>query len=129
MSNRPKKGAKSKAKPAAAGDLQQYYADDMIEEESSGTEVRRPQARNVAVIEEEDEGEEVQYEIGGEQNKEKLKKENMDKISDILVSMMFKNVKILNFLFALNLPARKSIQKMLSISLFLTSKNSLISTV
>jgi len=83
------KKASNKQKPQ--NDLQQYYADDMIEEESSGTEVRQRPARNVAVIEEEDNEEEVQYNIEGDQNKEKLKKENMDKISDILVSMIFKN--------------------------------------
>jgi len=100
MSSRLKKANKPKQKPQS--DLEQYYADDMIEEESSGTEIRRQQPRNVGVIEEEDNEEEIQYNIEGEQNKEKLKKENMDKISDILVSMMFKNVQNLNFLFALN---------------------------
>lgn len=87
MSSRARQN--KKAKPQ--NDLQQYYADDMIEEEGEKVETRQRRGGAALLEDEEDEDEAQQYTIENEQSRDKLKKENMDKLSDILVSMIFKN--------------------------------------
>ena len=85
-------------------DLSQYYADDMIEDETDVPDPRQ-RSRGVAMDEEENGEEEQNYTIEGDQAKDKLKKENMDKISDILVSLIFKNVYFTLFYWSSHFPA------------------------
>ena len=84
-----KKGAKNK-------DIQQYYADNMIEEikaESPTMNMIEERSRNT-LIDDSDEEENIEeiVNLEDEGSRTRLKKENMDKISDILVNMIFKNV-------------------------------------
>jgi len=70
--------------------LKQYYADDMLDaDEWEGATIIQ---RN-AVLEEEHDEEDEQVNLDDEATKERLRKEHMDKISDIIVNMIFKNVR------------------------------------
>jgi len=94
MSTRLKKGARGRQQ----NDLEQYYRDDMIEEEGNVEVEARQRQRGANIIEEEEVDENADYyNMENDQGKDKLKKENMDKISDILVTMIFKNVSIFIF--------------------------------
>lgn len=73
--------------------LQQYYADDMVDEADKKATTNH-QPRSNAIMEEEEEEVEI-INLDDKQAKEKLNKENMDKISEILVTMIFKNVLLL----------------------------------
>lgn len=79
---------KNQKKGGKRQNLQQYYADDMIEEDKKVP--LNTQQRHLMMDEEEEEVEVINLEDN--QSKERLNKENMDKISDILVSMIYKNV-------------------------------------
>ena len=82
-------------KVAKNKDIQQYYADNMIEEikASPTSNIIEERSRNT-LIEDNDEEDNIEEIINleDEGSRTRLNKENMDKISDILVNMIFKNV-------------------------------------
>ena len=82
-------------KVAKNKDIQQYYADNMIEEikASLTSNIIEERSRNT-LIEDNDEEDNIEEIINleDEGSRTRLNKENMDKISDILVNMIFKNV-------------------------------------
>jgi len=88
MSQRQKRGNKGRQQ----NDLEQYMRDDMIGEEGNAEVDTRQRQRATNIIEEEEVDENAEYyNVENDQGKDKLKKENMDKISDILVTMIGKN--------------------------------------
>ena len=82
-------------KVAKNKNIQQYYADNMIEEikASPTSNIIEEISRNT-LIEDNDEEENAEdiVNLEDEGSRAKLNIENMDKISDILVNMIFKNV-------------------------------------
>ena len=90
MASKGKKGGRK----GKSGDVDQYLADDILEEkEQKGGRGRKRQQ----MVEEDDEEDEFdQINIDDARSKEDLKRQNMDKIADILVHMLLKNVSLLN---------------------------------
>jgi len=84
MTTRSKKSGKSQKNDK----LKEFYADDMMDEEAVQDNRQRP--RN-ALIEEDEDDELENVNLEAELSKQKDKKINMDRISDILVNMIFKN--------------------------------------
>jgi len=112
MTTRSKKSGKSQKNDK----LKEFYADDMMDEEAVQDNRQRP--RN-ALIEEDEDDELENVNLEAELSKQKDKKINMDRISDILVNMIFKNV---SSKISLIYDARKSIPRMHLKSLSLMSK-------
>lgn len=81
---------KGQKKGAKAQDLKQYMADDFMEEEKPVQPVLN-MPKNPIIEEEDDENLEL-VNLPDQEVKERLNKENMDKISDVVVTMIFKNV-------------------------------------
>jgi len=84
-----KNTGKDKKKGAKGRDLKQYMDEEEANLETQPAPVFQ-QPRNV-LIEEEDEGENLEINLDDKQAKERLNHENMDKISDVVVTMIFKN--------------------------------------
>lgn len=83
---------KDQKKRGIRQNLEQYYADDMVEEvDNTAPPITSQQKRDI-IPEEKEEEPEDNIDLDDAQAKEKLYKEHMDRISDILVNLIFKNV-------------------------------------
>ena len=72
--------------------LKQYYADNDLMDEEKPYNSNSNNIKLEATDDEEEQNADEEINLEDDKSKEKLNKENMDKISDILVSMIFKNV-------------------------------------